>query len=111
MSLALVAGLLANLDEAIELADSSPYSFWVRLLDESTRLPLQSVVLGRSVPELLRETIAIARRGLVRRGEPTPDAWLAPLLQRIEDGVSPAERRLREIGRGGTEALIKNTRI
>ena len=99
VSLALVAGLLANLDEATELSQSSPYSFWVRLLDESTRLPLRSVVLGRSVPDLLKETIAIARRGLVRRGEPTPDTWLAPLLQRIEDGASPAERRLREIRR------------
>ena len=59
----------------------------------------------------LKETIAIARRGLVRRGEPTPDAWLAPLLQRIEDGASPAERRIQEVRSGGTGALIRNTRI
>jgi hypothetical protein len=111
VSLALVAGLLANLDEATAFSQSSPYSFWVRLLDESTRLPLQSVVLGRSVPELLGETIAIAKRGLVRRGESDPDRWLAPLLQRIEDGASPAERRLREIRRGGLEEMIRNVRI
>jgi gamma-glutamylcysteine synthetase len=111
VSLAMVSGLLANLDEATALSDSSPYSFWVRLLDESTRLPLRSVVLGRSVPELLKETITIARRGLIRRGEPAPDAWLAPLLQRIEDGASPAERRLQEIRSGGTAALIGKTRI
>jgi hypothetical protein len=111
VSLALVAGLLANLDEATELTQSSPYSFWVRLLEESTRLPLNSVVLGRSVPDLLMETIAIARRGLVRRGEPTPDVWLAPLLQRLEDGASPAERRLREVRLGGTRELIRNTQI
>jgi gamma-glutamylcysteine synthetase len=111
VSLALVAGLLANLDEATEFSRSSPYAFWIRLLDESTRLPLQSVVLGRSVPELLKETIAIAGRGLARRGEPAPDAWLAPLLQRIEDGASPAERRLREVRHGGTAELIGNVRI
>jgi gamma-glutamylcysteine synthetase len=111
VSLALVSGLLANLDEAVAFSQSSPYSFWVRLLDDSTRLPLQSVVLGRSVPELLKETIAIARRGLVCRGEPAPDAWLAPLLQRIEDGASPAERRLQEVRSGGTAELVKNTRI
>jgi hypothetical protein len=111
VSLALISGLLANLDEAIAFSQSSPYSFWVRLLDDSTRLPLQSVVLGRSVPELLTETIAIARRGLVRRGEPKPDVWLAPLLQRIEDGVSPSERRVREVRSGGTAELIRHVRI
>ena len=106
-----MAGLLANLEEAIELSRSAPYPFWRRLLDDSTRLPLQSVVLGRSVPELLKETIAIARRGLVRRGEPAPDAWFAPLLQRIEDGVSPAERRLQEVRSGGTASLLQSVRI
>ena len=111
VSLALVAGLLANLDEATEFSRTSPYSFWVRLLDESTRLPLQSVVLGRSVPELLRETLAIASRGLARRGEPDPDQWLAPLLQRIEDGASPAERRLAQLRHGGTAELIRNVRL
>ena len=111
VSLALVAGLLANLDEATEFSRSSPYSFWVRLLDESTRRPLQSVVLGRSVPDLIRETIAIASRGLGRRGEPTPDVWFAPLHQRLEDGASPAERRLGEIRRGGVEEMIRNVRI
>lgn len=111
VSLALVAGLLANLDEATEFSRASPYSFWVRLLDESTRLPLKSEVLGRRVPDLLRETIGIARRGLVRRGESDPDRWLAPLLQRIDDGASPSERRLGELQRGGTAELIRNLRI
>ena len=111
VSLALVSGLLANLDEATELSRSSDYPFWVRLLDESTRLPLESVVLGRSVPELAKEMIGIARDGLVRRGEPSPDRWLAPLLQRIEDGASPSERRLEDVRRGGAEALIRSVRI
>jgi gamma-glutamylcysteine synthetase len=111
VSLALVSGLLANLDEATEFSRVCPYSFWVGLLDASTRLPLRSVVLGRSVPELAAEMIAIARRGLLRRGELTPDAWLAPLLQRIEDGASPAERRLQEVRAGGTAAMIRNVRI
>ena len=111
VSLALVAGLLANLDEATAFSQSSPYSFWVRLLDESTRLPLKSDVLGRNVPELATEMIAIARRGLVRRGEPAPDALLAPMLQRIEDGASPSERRLDELRRGGTAEFIRRVRI
>lgn len=111
VSLALVAGLLANLDETTELTQSAPYSFWVRLLGESTRQPLDSVVDGRSVPNLAREVIAIAKRGLIRRGESSPDTWLAPLLQRIEDGVSPSDRRLGEFRRGGTAELIRSVRI
>ena len=111
VSLALVAGLLANLDEAIDFASSSPYAFWVRLLDDSTRLPLTSVVLGRSVPLLAADMIAVARRGLVRRGEPSPDAWLAPLLQRIEDGVSPSDRRLDALRHGGMNEMIRGVRI
>ncbi len=111
VSLALVAGLLANLDEATALSRSAEYPFWVRLLDESTRLPLRSVVLGRDVPDLAKEMIAIARTGLVRRGEPSPDTWLAPLLQRIEDGASPSERRLQEVRRGGPAELIRHVRV
>jgi gamma-glutamylcysteine synthetase len=111
VSLALVAGLLANLDEATELSRSAEYPFWVRLLDESTRLPIQSVVLGRNVADLAKEMIGIARTGLVRRGEPSPDTWLAPLLQRIEDGVSPSDRRLQEVRRGGPAELIRNVRV
>ena len=111
VSLALVAGLLANLDEATALSRSSPYSFWVRLLDESTRLPLQSEVLGRNVPDLAREMIAVAERGLIQRGEPDSGRWLAPLLQRIEDGASPAERRLEELRQGGTAAMVRRVQI
>jgi hypothetical protein len=111
VSLALVAGLLANLDEAKELAMTSEYAFWRGLLDASTRQPLRSSVLGRSVPDLAKEMIAIARRGLIRRGERAPDQWLAPLLQRIEDGRSPAEQRIDEMSRGGTAELIRRVRI
>ena len=68
-------------------------------------------MLGRSVPDLIRETIAIASRGLVRRGEPTPDVWFTPLFQRLADGASPAERRLGEIRRGGVEEMMRNVRI
>jgi gamma-glutamylcysteine synthetase len=111
VSLALVAGLLANLDEATELSQSSEYPFWVRLLDESTQLPLRSVVLGRNVADLAKEMIGIAREGLVRRGELSADTWLAPLLERIEDGASPSERRLQELRQGGTGELIRNLRL
>ena len=105
-SLALVAGLLSNLDEAMALTRIEPYAFWTRLLDESTRLPLDSVVLGRRVPDLAREMVGVARRGLVRRGESEPDRWLGPLVQRLDEGASPSERRLEELRRGGAAEMI-----
>jgi hypothetical protein len=96
VSVALVAGLLANLNDAARFTASAPHAFWRQLLDASIRLPLRSVVEGRSVPELAAEMIAIARAGLVARGEPDPDRWLAPLRRRIDEGASPSERRLRQ---------------
>jgi gamma-glutamylcysteine synthetase len=95
VSVALVAGLVANLDEAVAFTMDAPYLFWAGLLRESTCLPLASVVEKRSIPSLALEMIAIARRGLAARGEAEADRWLDPLRQRIEDGESPSERRLR----------------
>jgi gamma-glutamylcysteine synthetase len=112
VSLALVAGLVTNLDEALAFALNAPYSFWVRMLDESTRLPLRgAAVLDKDVSGLAREMIAIARRGLVQRLESDPDRWLAPLLQRIDEGRSPSEQRLEELGRGGTGELIRRATV
>ena len=54
-------GCSANLDEAIAFSQSSPYSFWVRLLDESTRLPLSPSCSDAACRSLLKETIAIAQ--------------------------------------------------
>jgi gamma-glutamylcysteine synthetase len=94
VSVALVAGLLANLNETSAFAGTAPYAFWLRLLDESTRRPLRSTVLGRDVPSLVTQMIDIARRGLRMRGEADVDRWLDPLAQRVADGASPSERRL-----------------
>jgi gamma-glutamylcysteine synthetase len=112
VSLALVAGLVANLEEALPFALTAPYAFWVRVLDESTRLPLRgATVLGEDVTGLAREMIAIARRGLVLRGEPDADRWLGPLLQRLDEGVSPAEHRLEELRNGGTAEIVRRVRL
>jgi gamma-glutamylcysteine synthetase len=94
VSVALVAGLLANLNETSAFAGTAPHAFWLRLLDESTRRPLRSSVLGRDVPTLVTQMIDIARRGLRMRGEADVDRWLGPLSQRVADGASPSERRL-----------------
>ena len=111
VSLGLIAGLAANLDAAERFADAAPYMLWRRLLEASTREPLTANVDGREVVALARDMIAIAEAGLTRRGEASPAAWLAPLHQRLADGVSPAERRLDELRRGGAAAMVAATRI
>jgi hypothetical protein len=111
VSLALVSGLVANLDESEALSMTAPYSYWRQMLHESTHLPLQSMVEGRSVPQMLRELLSVARRGLLRRGEPAPDRWLAPLMQRLDDRSSASERRLEERRRGGLAEVILRSRL
>jgi hypothetical protein len=109
VSVALVAGLLANLDEAEEFALREPYAFWVETLEASTSLPFDAVVGGKSIPALLRDLVVIARRGLVRRGEPDADGALAALDLRIDEMRSPAETLAEAFRRGGSEVVIRLT--
>jgi gamma-glutamylcysteine synthetase len=110
VSLHLVSGLLANLDEACGFASTEPYSFWTGLLESSTTEPLAATVAGHAVPELAREMVAIARRGLALRGESGAEA-LDVLDRRIDERCSPAER-LRDIyDRGGIKAVLLETRL
>jgi hypothetical protein len=110
-SIGLVAGLLANLDEAEEFALRESYSFWVETLEASTELPFDSRVGVHSVPALLREMLDIARRGLVLRKEPDVDAALSALEKRLEERCSPAEKLIREYRRTGPGGVIALTRL
>jgi gamma-glutamylcysteine synthetase len=111
VSLALVSGLLANLDEALALALREPYPFWVSVLEASTTDPLGTSVEGRPISDLAREMVDIARRGLRRRGEEDPDSALSELDRRLDEGTSPSEELLREYRQGGMERLLEITRI
>jgi gamma-glutamylcysteine synthetase len=111
VSLALVAGLLANLEETQQLALSEPYSLWVSVLEASLTGSLDSHVDGRSIAGLARRLVDVARRGLERRGEERPEQALAPLYRRIDERRSPAEDLLREYQRGGVPALVACARI
>jgi len=111
VSVALVAGLLAALDEAEELAGREPWPFWRDLLEASTTLPLDSSVGGRSVPLLLRVLLDVARRGLALRGEADPDAALAALEGRLDERLSPAEKVLAEYRRTGPAGVMTLTRL
>jgi len=111
VSVALVAGLLASLEEAEELALGQPYAFWLSLLDASAREPLTARVEGRPVLELARRMLDAARRGLERRGEANPAGALGPLYGRLEERRTPAEQLLREYREGGLPALVRHARI
>jgi hypothetical protein len=110
-SVALVAGLLANLDEAVEFTLREPYAFWVETLEASTALPFDAVVGGRSVPGLLRELVDVARGGLVRRGEADVDGALAPLERRLDERCSPAEKVALEYRLRGPGGVMNLTRL
>ena len=92
VSLALVAGLLANLEEALQLALSEPYSFWLSVLEASMTGAVDSCVDGRSIPGYAQRMLEVARRGLERRGEEGPEELLAPLYRRLLQRCSPAAR-------------------
>jgi len=65
------------------------------------RTALNTPFRGGMVLDLARELVALAHQGLVRRGFPGEEqkdetAFLAPLEEIVESGVTPAERLLRE---------------
>jgi gamma-glutamylcysteine synthetase len=111
VSLALVAGLLANLEEAQQLALCEPYSFWLSVLDASLTGSLDSSVDGRSIAAHARRLLDVARRGLEQRAEDNPGQALEPLYRRLAERRSPAEDLLREYQRGGVPALVACARI
>jgi gamma-glutamylcysteine synthetase len=105
VSVALVAGLLANLDEAEALALAEPRELWLALLEASQTEPVAARVLGRHVPELARRMLDVARGGLERRGEPDARGALDPLERRLAERRSPAEELLRAWREDGLQAF------
>ncbi len=111
VSVALVAGLLADLGEAEALALGEPLAFWTELLEASTVLPFDTDVRGRSVPALSRELVGAARRGLALRGEGDAAAALDVLDRRIDAKRSPAEELLAEFRANGVPGVVRRARL
>lgn len=111
VSVALVAGLLANLEEAESLALGEPYDFWLEALEASTTEPLHARVRGRSMAELARRMLDVARGGLERRGEASAGEALAPLERRLAEVRSPAEEVLRAYREGGLPRVIREAAL
>lgn len=109
VSVALVAGLLASLEEAEALALAEPYDFWLEVLEASTTAPLDSSVSGRRIPELARRMLDVAGCGLERRGEERPKEALEPLYRRLDEGRTPAEELLEAYRAGGMAAVVRRS--
>jgi glutamate--cysteine ligase len=99
---ALWAGLLyhqPSLDAAWEIAREWSMEERIRLRAEVPRLGLRAEVRGRSVRDMARELIELARKGLAARGRlnaagDNETGFLSPLQEVAETGVTPAERKL-----------------
>lgn len=99
---ALFAGLYydrGTLDEAYELISRWRAAEMAALRAAVPERGLTATIAGRSVRDIAADMLAMARRGLARRGR-RDDAghdetiYLAPLEQIVEDGKSLAQRRI-----------------
>ena len=112
VSLYLVTGLLANLDESFAFALEEPYDFWKRVLAGLHDGP-DGHAGGRPLHPRVRQ--AHDRRRAARLGRcaarPAPDGALDTLDRRIDESASPAERLLQVYRSGGTPEPIGLTRL
>ena len=110
VSVALVAGLLASLEEAEALVLAEPYDFWLAVLEASTTAAARTAASsGRPIPELARRMLDVARCGLERRGEEQPKEALEPLYRRLDEGRTPAEALLEAYRSGGVAAVVRRS--
>jgi glutamate--cysteine ligase len=98
------AGLLydaSSLAEASALTGDWTPSEVQALRDEVPRLGLKAPFRGGTVQDVARDAVAIADRGLKRRGLIDADGdderkYLAPLLEIAAEGRAPADRLLHD---------------
>ena len=103
---ALWAGLLYDetaLDAALDLAADWSAQDRQGLRDEVPRLALKTRIAGRTVRDVARDALAIARGGLARRALRDPEGrdetrWLAPLDEIVGSGSTLADRWLARYG-------------
>lgn len=89
----------ANLDAAWEIVKGWTADERQTLRDDVPRLGFAATIAGRTILELARETLALARDGLARRNRQDwmgrdETRFLAPLEQIAERGRTPAEELL-----------------
>ncbi|MEX0842363.1 MAG: glutamate--cysteine ligase [Xanthobacteraceae bacterium] len=104
----------ASLDAAWELVKDWTAQERQKLRDEVPKLGFKAEIRGRTVRDLAKETLALARAGLVRRarkdGEGRDETqYLAPLEELVARGTTPAEELLEKFHgswRGSVEPVF-----
>ncbi|MBK5961452.1 glutamate--cysteine ligase [Rhodoplanes elegans] len=89
----------ANLDAAWEIVKGWTAEERQSLRDQVPRLGFKATIAGRTILDLARETVALARAGLARREKQDwmgrdETRFLAPLEDIVERGRTPAEELL-----------------
>jgi glutamate--cysteine ligase len=89
----------ASLDAAYEIVKPWTAEERQRLRDEVPRLGFKAAIRGHDLQSLARETLALSRAGLKRRGRLDPYGadearYLVPLETFVEHGRTPAEELL-----------------
>ncbi|MFL9824474.1 glutamate--cysteine ligase [Rhodoplanes sp. SY1] len=89
----------ANLDACWEIVKGWTAEERQSLRDQVPRLGFEATIAGRTILELARETVALARAGLARREKQDwmgrdETRFLAPLEDIVERGRTPAEELL-----------------
>ena len=87
------------LDEAWSLVKDWTTEERQKLRDDVPRLGFKATIRNRSLLELSRQTLGLAERGLKRRNRLDPNGrdetqYLAPLVQSVARGITPAEELL-----------------
>lgn len=90
----------ASLDGCLELSRDWQRADRQALRDDVARRGLAAEIGGRSVRDIARDLLTLARQGLARRRRLGPagddeTGYLLPLQQIVETGVTPAEKLLR----------------
>ena len=96
------AGLLyddASLEAAWDITAGWSMAERLQLRKDTPKLGLKAMVDGRVLRDVARELLQIAHQGLASRGRlntagDDETGFLAPLLETVESGLTPAERKL-----------------
>jgi hypothetical protein len=105
-SVALVTGIIENLNDVIKYVSGQPYSFWASVAQMAESAPLTARIGTVRVDELASKIVSLAEIGLRRRGL-GEQIYLEPLLERVRSGIAPAELMRARFQTGGEGAILE----
>ena len=108
-SLALIVGLLENIDAVEIFVKAYSYDFWLAMASAAEFVPFDSSVQTVYIPELAKLVLAFARDGLVHRGL-GEEVYLENLENRISCKQSHSELMLKLANERGIDAVVESLR-